>query len=119
MKICFASQFFLFRAFNVDDKSYRQVLTPVNNSHVLLKLEITRQVQTCYKPHNTTQNKLQHFLVYTSTGEMGILMTLKHSVDITMLAACVCTVIFTFDAAQALAFLSQLSQTMPLSYNNI
>ena len=30
----------LFTAFNVDDKSYRQVLTPVNNSQLLLKLEI-------------------------------------------------------------------------------
>jgi hypothetical protein len=26
--------------FNVDDKSYRQVLTPINNSQLLLKLEI-------------------------------------------------------------------------------
>jgi hypothetical protein len=37
-----------------------------------------RQVQTCYKPMVQTQRKLQHFLVYTSTGETGILMTLKH-----------------------------------------
>ncbi len=30
----------LFTAFSVDGKSYRQVLTPVNNSQLLLKLEI-------------------------------------------------------------------------------
>jgi hypothetical protein len=41
----------------------------------------SRQVQTCYKPTVQTQRKLQHFLVYTSTGEMGVLMTLKHWVS--------------------------------------
>ncbi len=38
----------------------------------------SRQVQTCYKPMVQTQRKLQHFLVYTSIGETGVLMTLKH-----------------------------------------
>jgi len=38
----------------------------------------SRQVQTCYKPQNTTQRKLQHFLIYTGTGEMGVPMTFKH-----------------------------------------
>ncbi len=36
------------------------------------------QVQTCYKPQNATQRKLQHFLVYTGTGETGVFMTLNH-----------------------------------------
>ncbi len=36
----FGFSILLFTAFSVDDKSYRQVLTPVNNSQLLLKLEI-------------------------------------------------------------------------------
>jgi hypothetical protein len=36
----FGFSILLFTAFNVDDNSYRQVLTPVNNSQLLLKLEI-------------------------------------------------------------------------------
>ncbi len=36
----FGVSILLFTAFNVDDKFYRQVLTPVNNSQLLLKLEI-------------------------------------------------------------------------------
>ena len=38
----------------------------------------SRQTQTCYKPTIQTQRKLQHFLVFTGTGETGVLMTLKH-----------------------------------------
>jgi hypothetical protein len=40
VKNTFGFSILLFTAFNVDDKSYRQVLTPVNNSQLLLKLEI-------------------------------------------------------------------------------
>ncbi len=36
----FGFSILLFTAFNVDDKSYRQVLTPINNSQLLLKLKI-------------------------------------------------------------------------------
>ncbi len=42
------------------------------------KARNSRQVQTCYKSMVQTQRKLQHFLVCTGTGEMGVLMTLKH-----------------------------------------
>jgi hypothetical protein len=39
----------------------------------------SRQVQTSYKPQNTTQRKLATlYPVYTSSGETGVLMTLKH-----------------------------------------
>jgi hypothetical protein len=68
----------LFTDFNVVDKSCRQVLTPVNNSQLPFKAVTSRQVQTCCKPQNTTQRKLQHFLVQTGTGESGVLMTLNH-----------------------------------------
>ncbi len=36
----FGFSILLFTAFNCDDKSYRQELTPINNSQLLLKLEI-------------------------------------------------------------------------------
>jgi hypothetical protein len=73
-----ASQFFYFTAFNVVDKSYREVLTPVNNSQLLLKLEILDKFRL------VTYHKIQHkenaalYLVHTSSGEMGVLMTLNH-----------------------------------------
>jgi len=74
--MCLASRF-LFTAFNVIDKSYRQVLTPVNNSQLLLKLEIPDKFRLVTNPK--TQHKgNQHFLVHTGTGEMGVLMTLNH-----------------------------------------
>jgi hypothetical protein len=38
----------------------------------------SRQVKTCYKPQNTTQRNLQHYLVHTSSRETGVLMTLNH-----------------------------------------
>jgi hypothetical protein len=40
VKIRLASQFFIDTILNVIDKSYRQVLTLINNSLLLLKLEI-------------------------------------------------------------------------------
>ena len=44
----------LFTAFKVVDKSYRQVLTPVNNSQLLLKLEILDKFRL------VTNHKIQH-----------------------------------------------------------
>jgi hypothetical protein len=44
----------LFTAFNVIDKSYRQVLTQVNNSQLLLKLEIIDKFRL------VTNHKIQH-----------------------------------------------------------
>jgi hypothetical protein len=38
----------------------------------------SRQVQTCYKSMVQRQRKLQHFLVYSGTGETGVFMTLNH-----------------------------------------
>ncbi len=59
----------------------------------------SRQVQTSYKPQNTTQRKLATlYPVYTSSGETGVLMTLKHWVPLAH------TSHFHFDVAQALAF---------------
>ncbi len=75
--MCLASQFF-YSAFNVVDKPYRQVLTPVNNSQLLLKLEILDKFRLVTNHKNTSQRKLQHFLVHTGTGETGVLMTLNH-----------------------------------------
>ena len=62
----------LYFRLQVIHKSYRQVLTPVNNSQLLLKLEILDKLRL------VTQRKLQHFLVGTGTGETGGLVTLKH-----------------------------------------
>ncbi len=65
-------------AFYVDDKSYIQVMTQFSAP---FKAGNSRQVQICYKPTIQTQRKLQHFLVYTGTGETGVLVTLKHQVS--------------------------------------
>jgi hypothetical protein len=78
VKNMFGFSILLFTAFNVDDKYYRQVLTQVNYSQLLLKLEILDKFRLVTTHQNTTQRKLQHFLVYTSTRETGVLMTLKH-----------------------------------------
>jgi hypothetical protein len=64
--------------FNVVDKSYRQVLTVIKNSQLILKLEILDKFRPVTN-QQFKQRKLQHFLICTSTGEMGVLMTLKHS----------------------------------------
>jgi hypothetical protein len=50
----FGFSILLFTAFNVDDKSYRQVLTPVNNAQRLLKLEILEKFRL------VTNHKMQH-----------------------------------------------------------
>jgi hypothetical protein len=47
-----------FTAFNVVDKSYRQVLTSVNNYQLLLKLEILDKFRLVTNHKNTTQRKL-------------------------------------------------------------
>ncbi len=70
-----------FTAFNVVDKSDWQVLTPINNSQLLLKLEILYKFRFVTKHKNTTQRTLQHFPVHTGTGETGVLMNLNHSVS--------------------------------------
>jgi hypothetical protein len=58
-------------------KLYRQVLTPVNNSQVLLELEILDKLRllTFYKRQHK-ESTLE--LVYTSLGETQVLMTLIH-----------------------------------------
>jgi len=50
----FGFSILLFTAFKVVDKSYRQVLTPVNNSQLLLKLEIPDKFSL------VTNHKIQH-----------------------------------------------------------
>jgi hypothetical protein len=62
-------------AFNVDDKSYTD---PSQQFSAPFKAGNTRQVLNCYKPTIQMQRKLQHFIVYTGTGETGVLMTLTH-----------------------------------------
>jgi hypothetical protein len=54
VKNIFGFSILLFTAFNVIDKSYRQVLTPVNNSQLLLKLEILDKFRL------VTNHKIQH-----------------------------------------------------------
>jgi hypothetical protein len=51
-----------------------QILTPVNSSQLLLKLEIVDK----FRLVTNHKIQLQHFLVYTGTGVTGVLMTLKH-----------------------------------------
>jgi hypothetical protein len=77
MKNKFGFSILLFTSFNVIDKSYRQVLTPVNNPQLPLKLEILDLLQTTKIQH---KENLQHYLVHTSSGETGVLMTLNHRV---------------------------------------
>jgi hypothetical protein len=62
---------------NVIGKSYKQVLTPFNNSQLLLKLEIPDKFRLVTNPKIQHKGN-QHFLVHTGTGEMGVLMTLNH-----------------------------------------
>ena len=63
-KMCLASQFF-YSAFNVVDKSYRQVLTPVKNSQLLLKLEILDKLRLVTFHRNKTERKCNVYLVQT------------------------------------------------------
>jgi hypothetical protein len=61
-------------------KSYWQVLTHVNNSQLLLKLEILDNLRlvTLHKWQHKESATLK--LVHTSSGEMRVLMTLIHKV---------------------------------------
>jgi hypothetical protein len=99
--------------FNVIDKSYREVLTLINNSQLLLKL---RQVQTCYKPTVQRQRKLQHFLVYSGEGETGIPMTLNHWASTQRRSPLSAGKCFHFWWHISFCILSQLSETMLLSH---
>jgi hypothetical protein len=77
-----------FTAFNVVDKSYRQVLTPVNNSQLLLKLGILDKFRL------VTNHKIQHkgncnifsSNWYRRNGSSHHLE--PQSIDVTTFAAC-------------------------------
>ncbi len=74
----FGFSILLFTAFNVIDESYRQVLTPVNNYQLLLKLEILDKFILVANHKIQLKENLQHYMVRTSSGETGVLMTLNH-----------------------------------------
>jgi len=59
-------------------KSYRQVLTPVNNSELLLKLDILDKLRlvTFHKWQHKESATLKR--VHTSSGETRVLVTLIH-----------------------------------------
>ncbi len=67
-----------FTTFNVIDKSYRQVLTPVNNAQLLLKLEILDKFRLVTYQKIQHKENLQHYLVHTSSGKMEVLTALNH-----------------------------------------
>jgi len=73
----FGFSILLFTASNVIDKSYRQVLTPANNSQHLLKLEILDKFRLVTNHKALYKENLQHYLVHTCSGETGVLMTLN------------------------------------------
>jgi len=81
VKIRLASQFFIDSILNVIDKCYRQVLTLINNSLLLLKLEIPDHLRlvTFHKWQHKESATLE--LVHTSSGETQVLMTLIHKVS--------------------------------------
>ncbi len=68
--------------------SYRQVLTPVNNTHLLLKLEILDKLRlvTFHKRQHKESATLE--LVHTSSRETRVLMTLTHKMLKTLIAKC-------------------------------
>jgi hypothetical protein len=66
--------------FNVIDKSYTQVLTPVNNSQLLLKLVILNKFRLVTFHSLATQRNLYIKLVHTSLGEMRVIITLIYNV---------------------------------------
>jgi hypothetical protein len=61
-------------------KSYRQVLTPINNFQLLLKLEILDKLRlaTIHKRQHKESVTLK--LVYASSGETRVLMASIHNV---------------------------------------
>jgi hypothetical protein len=74
----FGFSIFLFTAFNVIGESYRQVLTPVYNYQLLLKMEILDKFRLVTNHKIQLKENLQHYLVRTSSSETGVLMTLNH-----------------------------------------
>jgi len=66
----------LYFSFMLFYKSYGQVLTPVNNSQLLLKLEILDKLRfvTFHKRQHKDSGTLE--LVHTSSREIQVLMTL-------------------------------------------
>jgi hypothetical protein len=69
--------------------SYRQVLTPVNNSQLLLKLEILDKLRlvTFHKQQHKESATLE--LVHTSKRETQVLMTLTYKTSKTFVTKCV------------------------------
>ncbi len=78
VKNMFGFSIVIFTAFDVIDKSYRRVLTMINNSQLLLKLEILDKFRLVTNHKTQYKENLQHYLVHTSSGETGVLMTLNH-----------------------------------------
>ncbi len=74
----FAFSILLFTASSVIDKSFRQVLTRVNNSQLLLKLEIPNEFRLVTNHKIKHKENFQHYMDHTNTGETGVLMTLNH-----------------------------------------
>jgi len=72
-------QLFYFH-FNVIDKFYRQVLTPVNISQLLLKLVILYKFRLVPFHTLATQRNYNMKLVYNSLGETRVIMTLIRDV---------------------------------------
>ncbi len=61
--------------------SYRQELTPVNNSQLLLKLLILDKFRLVTFLLTPTQRNYNTKLVNTSSGETRVLVTLIHNVS--------------------------------------
>ncbi len=76
----------------------------------------SRQVQTCYKPTVQRQRKLQHFLLDSATGEMGVLMTLNHWASMQRHSPLWAHKHFHFWQCISFCVLSWLSETMLLSH---
>jgi hypothetical protein len=95
VKNSFGFSILLFTAFNVIGKSYRQVVNQVNNSQLLLKLEILDKFRLSSNCKIQHKENLLHYLVHTSSGEMGVLMTfLNHRALTKQCSQLTCIVIF-------------------------
>jgi hypothetical protein len=73
----FGFSILLFAAFNVVDKSYRQVLTPVNNFQLILKLEILDKFRFVTNLKYNTKETATFSNSYRYRRK-GVLMTLNH-----------------------------------------
>jgi hypothetical protein len=67
---------------------YRQVLTPINNSRLLLKLEILDKLRLATLDKQQHKESATLELVYTSSRETRILMTLTHKTSKTLVTKC-------------------------------